>query len=122
MATLVVWVSVTDCVKSRFFVAKQRQRIIYAPNAIHGGVARLFSGICDRDSGGCFGCACELPESTRAAFSKQRWFEVVAVQQFIKLGSIALGNTCRLGDIALGDLHDTHQIIALEPALRLCQR
>ena len=105
-----------------FQLDKQEIAELRAAHRDAKNVGEAFSGLRDRDFGGCSGGARGFLELTRAAFSKQCWFEVVAIQQLVELGSIALGQTRCLGDVALRNLHDTHQIIAFKPTLRLCQR
>ena len=37
----------------------------------------------------------------------------MALEQLVELGTVALCELCRLCDIALGDLQDAHQVVAL---------
>ena len=54
--------------------------------------------------------------------AKQARFELMAVQQFVKVGAIALRQTGSLADIAVGHLHYLHEIVTFELALRFTQR
>lgn len=48
------------------------------------------------------------------AVAKQLRVESMATQQFAKFAAVALGQARRVGDVAVGDAQQKHQIVALE--------
>ena len=48
-------------------------------------------------------------------------FELVAVEQLVKLGAVAARQACCLGDVAAGHLQDAYQVVSLEIDLGLGQ-
>src|ERR1019366_4395761 len=48
--------------------------------------------------------------------------QLVATEQLVEIGAVALGKTRRLADVAAGDLQDLRQVAARELLARLIER
>lgn len=59
---------------------------------------------------------------SRSKCLEQLGIEVVPLEQFVEFGTVALGQSRRLGDVAAGDLEEFGEVFALEFASRGLER